>query len=159
MFRRSLLELSARRSVRSIPRQITSQRVQSPFVSFNKEFSTATPQNGNSPPQSGINLPKVFLASAAVASAALLAFRSGYLDNYIGKEQQHGYVDSEKLDVDPQHLKESQPFGEQTAAATVTEEPQKLARDVDLAAQDVETRADLPSEEVEQKNVGTDVGI
>lgn len=157
MLRRSVLELSARRSFRRIPGQIGSQRVSSPspFVSSRKEFSTTSPQNGKQP-QSKSNLPNVLLGSAVVAGAALLAYRSGYLDKYIGKEE-HGDVNLDKVDVDREHLKGFEPFREQPAAS-VGEEPGKLSPGVELIAKEVETRKDLPSVEVEQKvETGADV--
>ncbi|XP_002528988.3 MICOS complex subunit mic60 [Ricinus communis] len=152
MFRRSILEFSSRRSIRRIPRRDTSQSIPS-LLSLRKEFSTSPQQNaspkagsGSKPPESRSNLPKVAAGSAIVGGAGLLAYQSGYLDQYIGKQQQN----SARNGIDYKDVKDTQISGEQLAS-TISEESVKLGHDVEQTAQKVQTEIDLPQFEVQQK--------
>lgn len=118
------------------------------FLSTRKEFSTASPKasSNGKPPESNSNLPKVVLGSAVLAGAAVLAYQSGYLDQFIGKEKQ-GSLNSVKVGIDHKDVKVTQHLGEQV----VSEESNKSSRYVEKAAQKVESPADVPHIETEQK--------
>ncbi|XP_042495159.1 MICOS complex subunit MIC60 isoform X1 [Macadamia integrifolia] len=84
MMRRCILEFSSSRSVRRIPRQITTQK---PFwLISRKELSVASQQNASQragsagkPPESGSNISKVVIGSIAVGAVVVAAYQTGYL--------------------------------------------------------------------------------
>ncbi|XP_024963436.1 uncharacterized protein LOC112503680 isoform X1 [Cynara cardunculus var. scolymus] len=92
MLRRSILEISYRRSVGRISPRTTPQI---PLYLFSrKEFSVAPQSNSSKPsgstgkpPDSGSNLSKVFIGSLAIGAAALTAYQTGYLETFLTKEQ------------------------------------------------------------------------
>ncbi|KAE8670803.1 RNase L inhibitor protein-related isoform 1 [Hibiscus syriacus] len=107
MLRRSILELSRHRgSHRRISRQITSQ-CSSPFLYSRKQFCTSpgentTPNPGSAgvPPESKSGVSRVAIGSAViVVGAALVVYRAGYLDQYLG-EVPKSYVNSTKIGFD-----------------------------------------------------------
>ncbi|KAK6238052.1 hypothetical protein QUC31_003521 [Theobroma cacao] len=124
MLRRSILELSHRRRT---PRQIVSQR-SSPLVYSRKEFSTSPGKNATPkprPPESKSGLSKVVLGSAIIGGAVLVAYRAGYLDQYLG-ENPKVPIDSKKIGFDEKDEKDIQVVS------------------VDLPEQKVPTHIDLP---------------
>ncbi|KAI3824442.1 hypothetical protein L1987_05902 [Smallanthus sonchifolius] len=93
MLRRSILEISSRRSVGRISPRITTQIPL--YLSFRKEYSVASQPNpskvsgsAGKPPDSGSNLTKVFIGTIALGAAAVItAYQTGYLDKLPSKEQ------------------------------------------------------------------------
>ncbi|GLU20418.1 hypothetical protein SLE2022_366210 [Rubroshorea leprosula] len=106
MLRRSVVELSFRRSLRRIPRQVTAQPASS-FIYLRKEFSTvpgkgasSKPRPSGNPPESKGGFSTVALGGAVISGALLVAYQSGYLDQYLGKQQTHVSDDSADIAVD-----------------------------------------------------------
>ncbi|KAJ9177638.1 hypothetical protein P3X46_012838 [Hevea brasiliensis] len=123
------------------------------FLSSRKEFSTSFQKNAppkadssGKPPESKSSLPKVLLGTAIVSGAALLAYQSGYLDQFIAKEQQS----SAKVGNDDKEVKETQHFGEHVTV-TISEEPGKLSHGLEQTGEKVENQIDLPQVEAQQK--------
>ncbi|KAI3691380.1 hypothetical protein L2E82_49737 [Cichorium intybus] len=90
MLRRSILEISSRRSAGRISPRITTQIPL--YLSSRKEYSTASqsPKGSGSPvnpPNSEGNLSKVFIGSIAIGAAGITAYQTGYLDKLLNKEQ------------------------------------------------------------------------
>ncbi|KAL5818278.1 hypothetical protein ACOSQ4_022120 [Xanthoceras sorbifolium] len=159
MLRRSILELSSRRSIRRVPRQSKVQRVPS-IIYSRKGFSTSSSNSASSkfeptgkPPESKGSVSKVVVGTAVVAAAALLAYQNGYLDRYIGKENA---VKDGNAVKDAQHVAEpivssysdkepntSSPVGEPIVSSHSAEEPNTLSA-VEQAVQNVETDKDIP---------------
>ncbi|CAI0429008.1 unnamed protein product, partial [Linum tenue] len=132
MFRRSILALSSRRSIH--PRQITPPRVPSLRKGFStKPHQNAPPNTGaaGQPPKPKSTLPRVILGTTAVAGAALLAYQSGYLDQYIGEKEQAGHVE-----VKGTHIRKE-------VVPIVAEEPVITAGDVAAFAQKAKPEDDV----------------
>ncbi|CAN1224569.1 MICOS complex subunit mic60 [Linum grandiflorum] len=175
MFRRSILALSSRRSIQRFPRQINPPLV--PSVS--KDFSTKSHQNvgqpggAGQPPKSKSSLPAVLLGSTALAGAAFLAYQSGYLDQFISKEQQLG--DKSPIEVKGTHMRKDVvpiiapetkksddvvPVEQDVAAeididvARIEDVPKIITQTEPTAVEDdkkADLRTDLPRQEVEEK--------
>ncbi|KAM4118411.1 hypothetical protein ACB094_02G200100 [Castanea mollissima] len=105
MLQRSVLQLSSRRALRRIPRQISSKIPA--LLSSRKEFSSVPPQ-GNAaskpgstgkPPESGSSLPKVIIGSVAVGAVFFAAYQNGYLDQILGKQLKEDKIGFEYRDV------------------------------------------------------------
>ncbi|KAL5555934.1 hypothetical protein UlMin_038170 [Ulmus minor] len=134
MLLRSVLELSSRRAGRRIPLQITTQ-----IPTFlRKELSTeaennASPQpNAAGKPQgSGSSATKVVLGAAVVGAAVMAAYRTGYLDQFIGGKEQHDSLKAAK-DGFENHL---------------VLPDNKETNQVASAAEKVETPSDIPDVE------------
>lgn len=112
------MELSSRRSVRRLPRQITSPWI-APSISTTKEFSTLS--QGNVPPRHGSmgkqpesksSFSKLLLGTAVFAGAFLVAYQTGYMDQYLGKRQ-HKSVDSGKIVDDAKDTEDGHHLSEQ----------------------------------------------
>ncbi|KAF1887795.1 hypothetical protein Lal_00023803 [Lupinus albus] len=91
MLRRSILEISSRRTLRTNPRRFITQIPS--YLSSRKEFSSASkpsrasaPVSTGKPPESNGSLSKFFVGSVAVGAAFLAAYQTGYLDQYLQKE-------------------------------------------------------------------------
>ncbi|XP_075655412.1 MICOS complex subunit MIC60, mitochondrial [Castanea sativa] len=106
MLQRSVLQLSSRRALRRIPRQISTQ-IPALLSSSRKEFSSVPPQGNASskpgstgkPPESGSSLPKVIIGSVAVGAVFFAAYQNGYLDQILGKQLKEDKVGFEYRDV------------------------------------------------------------
>lgn len=129
MLRRSVLEISSRRALRRIPRQITTQIPA--FLSSRKEFSTGSKQNASSgpgsagkPSESRGSLPKIIVGSVAVGAAFFAAYQTGYLDQLLGKQQQSS-LKTAKIGVENRGAKDIQHSLEQLSPGG-GEEPKKL---------------------------------
>lgn len=92
MLRRSILEISSRRSAGRISPRITTQIPL--YLSSRKEYSAASQSNSPkgsgspvNPPNSEGNLSKVFIGSIAIGAAGITAYQTGYLDKLLNKEQ------------------------------------------------------------------------
>ncbi|CAN1224563.1 MICOS complex subunit mic60 [Linum grandiflorum] len=174
-FYRSILALSSRRSIQRFPRQINPPLV--PSVS--KDFSTKSHQNvgqpggAGQPPKSKSSLPAVLLGSTALAGAAFLAYQSGYLDQFISKEQQLG--DKSPIEVKGTHMRKDVvpiiapetkksddvvPVEQDVAAeididvARIEDVPKIITQTEPTAVEDdkkADLRTDLPRQEVEEK--------
>ncbi|EOX92208.1 Uncharacterized protein TCM_001189 isoform 2, partial [Theobroma cacao] len=100
----------------------------SPLVYSRKEFSTSPGKNATPkprPPESKSGLSKVVLGSAIIGGAVLVAYRAGYLDQYLG-ENPKVPIDSKKIGFDEKDEKDIQVVS------------------VDLPEQKVPTHIDLP---------------
>ncbi|WCJ31824.1 hypothetical protein M5689_013281 [Euphorbia peplus] len=143
MFRRSLFQLSSRRSLSRFPRPHISQP-NPPFL-YSREFSTSSPKNAlpqaGKPPKSTSNLPKLLLGGVVVASAAVVAYRSGYVDQFIVKDHENS-ANSAKVGIDHKDEKQTVHLGEQVRH-TISEEPGKVT------VHTVETLTDIPRIEVQ----------
>ncbi|KAK4849020.1 hypothetical protein QYF36_019894 [Acer negundo] len=171
MLRRSILELSSRRSIRMVPRQSAVQRVPS-IISSRKEFSTSSQNSASSksglmgkPPESKGSVSKVVVGTAVVAGAALLAYQNGYLDKYIGgkEKEKHNSLDSTKFNDDGNAVKDAEhmvesivssysdkepntltPLVEPIVSSHSAEEPNTSGSAVEQAVQNVESGKDIP---------------
>lgn len=92
MLRRSILEISSRRTVRRNPRRCIYQQI-SLHLSSQKNFSTASKPGGapasgspSKPPESNGSQSKFFIGTVALGAAFLAAYQTGYLDQYLKKE-------------------------------------------------------------------------
>ncbi|XP_076914468.1 MICOS complex subunit MIC60, mitochondrial-like [Bidens hawaiensis] len=83
MLRRSILQISSRRSIGRLSTRITTQIPW--YLSSRKEYSVAPQPNSTGkpkPPDSGANLSKVFIGTVALGAASVIAaYQTGYLDN------------------------------------------------------------------------------
>ncbi|KAL8143239.1 hypothetical protein V2J09_016271 [Rumex salicifolius] len=116
MLRRSLLELSARRLsyIKRVPRQITAQNP-SLYACSLREFSTTPKQNVNGrsgppPPsrkssESEGGVSKALIGSVAIGTAMMVAYSTGYLDPYLGREPRVSAFPP-KLDSEGKNLQE-----------------------------------------------------
>ncbi|GAV68213.1 Mitofilin domain-containing protein [Cephalotus follicularis] len=154
MLRSSVLQLSSRRSVARVPKQIEAQTPS--FLSSRKDFATVPQQNarpmppgsgGNSTESKGHSL-KIILGSGAVAGAFLFAYQIGYLDPYLGKKQ-HRPLDTTKGNLDDNVAKDAQHIVE-PIVTTIREEPDSLRFSVEHAEK-ADTQTDLPHVATEQK--------
>ncbi|XP_061345281.1 MICOS complex subunit MIC60, mitochondrial [Gastrolobium bilobum] len=92
MLLRSILEISSRHTLRRNPRPYI---IQIPtHLPSQKRFSTASKPSGapapgstGKPPESNDTLSKFFIGSVALGAAFLAAYQTGYLDQYLQKEQ------------------------------------------------------------------------
>ncbi|KAK2655903.1 hypothetical protein Ddye_008955 [Dipteronia dyeriana] len=162
MLRRSILELSSRRSIRRVPRQSAVQWVPL-IISSRKEFSTSSQISASSksgptgkPSESNGSVSKVVVGTAVVAGAALLAYHNGYLDQYIGgkEKEKHNSLDSDKFNDDGNAVKVSShsdkepntltPLVESIVSSHSAGEPNTSDSAVEQAVQNVETGKDIP---------------
>ncbi|CAH8273869.1 unnamed protein product [Arabidopsis lyrata] len=111
MLRKSVLELSSRLSIKRFPRNLGAQRfhlsssrnastsgknglpgakpVGKPYASkVDPPKVTPPPPPVGKPSESKGNSSKVVIGGVAIAGAFLVAYQTGYLDQYLGKEQQ-----------------------------------------------------------------------
>lgn len=103
MLRRSVLELSHRRPLKRIPRQVASQWT-SPVVSSRKAFSTL-PENGAAPKPGSPGSPqgskggfsRVLLVGAVIGATSIAAYQAGYLDQYLGQKKHNVSLDSSEI--------------------------------------------------------------
>ncbi|XP_076916366.1 MICOS complex subunit MIC60, mitochondrial-like [Bidens hawaiensis] len=81
MLRRSILQLSSRRSIGRLSPRITTQIPW--YLSSRKEYSVAPqPNSTEKPSDSGTNVSKVFIGTVALGAASVIAaYQTGYLDN------------------------------------------------------------------------------
>ncbi|KAK9990177.1 hypothetical protein SO802_025162 [Lithocarpus litseifolius] len=112
MLQRSVLQISSRRALRRIPRQISTQIPA--LLSSRKEFSSASQQKAPSKPgstgkpaESGSSLPKVIVGSVAVGAVFFAAYQNGYLDQILGK-QPHGPLNEDKIGFEYRDVKDIQ---------------------------------------------------
>lgn len=112
MLQRSVLQISSRRALRRIPRQISTQIPA--LVSSRKEFSSASQQKAppkpgstGKPPESRSSLPKVIFGSVAVGAVFFAAYQNGYLDQILGK-QPHGPLREDKIGFEYRDVKDIQ---------------------------------------------------
>ncbi|KAK1423710.1 hypothetical protein QVD17_19018 [Tagetes erecta] len=115
MLRRSILEISSRRSVARISPRITTQIPL--YLSLRKEYSVASQSNSSTgpgstgkPPDSGSNLSKVFVGAIAVA-AGITAYQTGYLDKLLNKEQNND-LNTHPIPVPSQEPQQSKTLNE-----------------------------------------------
>lgn len=179
MLRRSVLEISSRRALRRIPRQITTQKPA--FLSSRKEFSTGSKQNTPSqpgsagkPPETGGSLPKVIIGSVAVGAAFFAAYQAGYLDQLLGKQQQSS-LRTAKIGVENRDAKDIKHSVEQLVSGGAeepnkldiehpgqqsvsheNEDPNKVSPAAEHAEQKVEAHLDLPHLEPLSERQGED---
>ncbi|KAK7358937.1 hypothetical protein VNO77_00878 [Canavalia gladiata] len=113
MFRRSILEISSRPKLRRNPRHFINQQTPS-RLSSRKKFSTASKPGGASapgstgtPPDSNGSLSKFFVGSVALGAAFLAAYQTGYLDQFLKKEQ-HRVSQEAQVNADSGDLKSVQ---------------------------------------------------
>uniref|UniRef100_A0A7N0U214 Uncharacterized protein n=1 Tax=Kalanchoe fedtschenkoi TaxID=63787 RepID=A0A7N0U214_KALFE len=104
MLRRSVLEISRRRGIRGLPRQITAQT--RPFLSSRNDFSTAAkvPAPTEKPSGSGSRAGKIIFGSAIIGAAGAAVYQYGYLDQFLGKSE-HGSLEADDDNV-PQDIRE-----------------------------------------------------
>ncbi|XP_041005225.1 MICOS complex subunit MIC60 [Juglans microcarpa x Juglans regia] len=127
MLRRSVLEISSLRALRRIPRQITTQI---PTHSSRKEFSTRHPQNASSQPGSAGRphdsgfLPKLIVGSVAIGAAFFAAYQTGYLDQFLNKEQHSSFKEA-KVHIENRDPKDIQHSVERLISSG-SKEPNKL---------------------------------
>lgn len=119
-----------------------------------KKFSTSSQKNGfpktgpaGKPPQSTSNVPKVLVGGAVAAGAAMLAYRSGYLDQFIFKDPESS-ANSTRIGIGYKDEQQNLHFSEQKMA-TMTEEPGKVMDGKEQTVQRAETLAEVPSIEVQ----------
>ncbi|GLT43997.1 hypothetical protein SLA2020_179160 [Shorea laevis] len=148
MLRRSVVELSFHRSLRRIPRQVTAQPASS-FIYLRKEFSTvpgkgasSKPRPPGNPPESKGGFSSVALGGAVISGALLVAYQSGYLDQYLGEQQTHVSVDSADIAVDKKEEGDIKHIEE--TIVSQNEEPNRSNPSVELPELKAQTHSDLP---------------
>lgn len=154
MLRRSILELSSRRRV---PRQIIAQLPS--IISARKEYSTASQKNVSpkpgptgKPPESGSNFSPIIFGATVVVGVGLIAYRNGYLDQYIDKEKEkHSSLDSSKFSKDKNDVKDDDHVAEPVVFSHSDEEPKTSISAVEQAMQSVEPHKDIRQPEALSK--------
>lgn len=154
MLRRSILELSSRRRV---PRQIIAQLPS--IISARKEYSTASQKNVSpkpgptgKPPESGSNFSPIIFGATVVVGVGLIAYRNGYLDQYIDKEKEkHSSLDSSKFSKDKNDVKDDDHVAEPVVFSHSDEEPKTSISAVEQAMQSVEPDKDIRQPEALSK--------
>ncbi|KAL7600653.1 uncharacterized protein LOC111881122 [Lactuca sativa] len=135
MLRRSILEISSRRSVGRISPRITTQIPL--YLSSRKEFSTASQSNSpENPPNSGGNLSKVFIGSIALGVAGITAYQTGYFDKVLTKEQNND------LNTNPLPIVHEEPeksVSEEQVAVENVKDSEILSPPVDNSEKGIET--------------------
>ncbi|KAJ7956871.1 Formation of crista junctions 1 [Quillaja saponaria] len=154
MLRRSIVEISSRRAVRRIPRHLA-PRVPS-FISSQKEFSTVSkqgakpaPSSPGKPPKSGSPASKFVLGSVAFGAAFLAAYQTGYLEQYLGKEQ-HSSSKTAQDGVGNEDLKDVQ-YSRNPLVSPNTEESKGVSAAVQLTDLENETHPPQPEDATEKR--------
>ncbi|KAH1073558.1 hypothetical protein J1N35_025886 [Gossypium stocksii] len=138
MLGRSILELPRCRGAPwRIPRQIMAQ-CSSPFIYSRKQFSTSSGENGTPKPESKSGLSKFVLGTSLIGGAILVAYQTGYLEQYGARPKVS--IDSTKTGFDEKDEKDIQDVSSRD------EEINKLTPHVDLPDQKAATNIDLPPE-------------
>ncbi|KAB2052114.1 hypothetical protein ES319_A12G097500v1 [Gossypium barbadense] len=138
MLGRSILELPRCRGAPwRIPRQIMPQ-CSSPFIYSRKQFSTSSGENGTPKPESKSGLSKFVLGTSLIGGAILVAYQTGYLEQYGARPKVS--IDSTKTGFDEKDEKDIQDVSSRD------EEINKLTPHVDLPEQKAATNIDLPPE-------------
>ncbi|TYJ04561.1 hypothetical protein E1A91_A12G099200v1 [Gossypium mustelinum] len=138
MLGRSILELPRCRGAPwRIPRQIMPQ-CSSPFIYSRKQFSTSSGENGTPKPESKSGLSKFVLGTSLIGGAILVAYQTGYLEQYDARPKVS--IDSTKTGFDEKDEKDIQDVSSRD------EEINKLTPHVDLPEQKAATNIDLPPE-------------
>ncbi|TYI50512.1 hypothetical protein E1A91_D12G106100v1 [Gossypium mustelinum] len=138
MLGRSILELPRCRGAPwRIPRQIMPQ-CSSPFIYSRKQFSTSSGENGTPKPESKSGLSKFVLGTSLIGGAILVAYQTGYLEQYGARPKVS--IDSTKTGFDEKDEKDIQ------VVSSRDEEINKLTPHVDLPEQKAATNIDLPPE-------------
>ncbi|KAK9271650.1 hypothetical protein L1049_002013 [Liquidambar formosana] len=157
MLRRSILEISHRRCARGVPRHITTQIPS--FLSSRKEFSTASHQNASrgpsatsKPSESKSILPKIVIGSVVVGAAATIAYQTGYLDQFLGK-QEHGSWESVKIDVGNKNENDVEHLVEPIVLPS-SDDHNSLSTKAEQAEQKIETHSDVPHPEALSEREG-----
>ncbi|XP_073280425.1 MICOS complex subunit MIC60, mitochondrial isoform X1 [Primulina huaijiensis] len=92
MLRKSVLQLASRISVKGVPLRTKSQLPSYLYsrrtLSTSQKNESHKPGSGSNVPESQSHGPKIITGGLALGSAVLAAYYYGYLDTYIGKEQQ-----------------------------------------------------------------------
>ncbi|KAA3462032.1 stress response protein NST1-like isoform X3 [Gossypium australe] len=145
MLGRSILELPRCRGAPwRIPRQIMPQ-CSSPFIYSRKQFSTSSGENGTPKPESKSGLSKFVLGTSLIGGAILVAYQTGYLEQYGARPKVS--IDSTKTGFDEKDEKDIQDVSSRD------EEINKLTPHVDLPEQKAATNIDLPPEpEISSEN-------
>lgn len=154
MLRRSILELSSRRRV---PRQIIAQLPS--IISARKEYSTASQKNVSpkpgptgKPPKSESNFSPIIFGATVVVGVGLIAYRNGYLDQYIDKEKEkHSSLDSSKFSKDKNDVKDDDHVAEPVVFSHSDEEPKTSISAVEQAMPSVEPDKDIRQPEALSK--------
>ncbi|TYH38478.1 hypothetical protein ES332_D12G111800v1 [Gossypium tomentosum] len=149
MLGRSILELPRCRGAPwRIPRQIMPQ-CSSPFIYSRKQFSTSSGENGTPKPESKSGLSKFVLGTSLIGGAILVAYQTGYLEQYGARPKVS--IDSTKTGFDEKDEKDIQ------VVSSRDEEINKLTPHVDLPEQKAATNIDLPPEpEISSETQDTD---
>ncbi|KAB1998665.1 hypothetical protein ES319_D12G105300v1 [Gossypium barbadense] len=138
MLGKSVLELPRCRGAPwRIPRQIMPQ-CSSPFIYSRKQFSTSSGENGTPKPESKSGLSKFVLGTSLIGGAILVAYQTGYLEQYGARPKVS--IDSTKTGFDEKDEKDIQ------VVSSRDEEINKLTPHVDLPEQKAATNIDLPPE-------------
>ncbi|KAI9113675.1 hypothetical protein K1719_014926 [Acacia pycnantha] len=156
MLRRSILEISSRRTLGINPRHFTNRAIPS-CLSSRKKFSTASKSGGASipgstgkPPESQGSLSKFVIGSFAVGAAFLAAYQTGYLDQYLRKDQ-HGVPQNAEINATNEDSKSLQHSVEQLVSPS-NDKLRSGSPSMELAEQKMDTQ--LP----DLKNVTEDIG-
>ncbi|EXB80871.1 hypothetical protein L484_020130 [Morus notabilis] len=153
MLLRSILELSSRRAVRRIPRQITSQALDT-YISqeltpifLRRELST-TPQKSATPQPNAAGKPaesagsgsKLIFGSAVVGATILAAYQTGYLDRVLGGKDQHGSPKAVEGPTESRDVKDI----EQLESHAVLPDSKEAKEVASAPAEKIETPPDQP---------------
>ncbi|MBA0655889.1 hypothetical protein Goklo_008310 [Gossypium klotzschianum] len=147
MLGRSILELPRCRGAPwRIPRQIMPQ-CSSPFIYSRKQFSTSSGENGTPKPEPKSGLSKFVLGTSLIGGAILVAYQTGYLEQYGARPEVS--IDSTKTGFDEKDEKDIQ------VVSSRDEEINKLTPHVDLPEQKAATNIDLrPEPEISSETQG-----
>lgn len=151
MLLRSILELSSRRAVRRIPRQITTQTP----IFLRRELSTKPQQNASPQPnasgKTSGSVSKLVFGSAVVGAAILAAYQTGYWDQVFGGKDQHDSLKAGKGPIEGRDVKDIQQF----ESHSVLPESKEADEVASAADEKVKTPPDQPHvEDLTEKQDG-----
>ncbi|XP_057481909.1 MICOS complex subunit MIC60, mitochondrial-like [Actinidia eriantha] len=152
MLRRSILEVSSRRSFTRNPTRITTQIPS--YLSCRKQYSVSSEQNvpqgsgsTGKPPESGGSLPKIAIGSLTLGAALMTAY---HLNQRFVEERRSavelsktGTKDSVNLSMSVKELQEDKRLGEQNVMSNI-EESNVSSLNMEPAEENIETHSGLP---------------
>lgn len=129
------------------------------IISARKEYSTASQKNVSpkpgptgKPPKSESNFSPIIFGATVVVGVGLIAYRNGYLDQYIDKEKEkHSSLDSSKFSKDKNDVKDDDHVAEPVVFSHSDEEPKTSISAVEQAMQSVEPDKDIRQPEALSK--------
>ncbi|KAM3200550.1 MICOS complex subunit MIC60 isoform X1 [Capsicum annuum] len=153
MLRRSILRLSAVKSVKRIPIEVTTQIPS--YLFSRREFSVSPKQNGpprgsgssGKPAETASLLPRFIIGSVALSAGFIAAYQTGYLDKYLVKEP-HSKPELARAGTGIQDAKELKENSEVSVDSEILGRPEAESKSVESdnleqTEESIGTRQDL----------------